>query len=265
MNYGIAISHKVWAKKVEVVGVIYEQKANKHEKTDYGSEGNEIVARHFAQRTTSEKFYFENRVVDRAAENFESVEIHHGQANSEEMFSWIKAKKPDIIQLFGSSLIKDHLLDAFPQRVVNIHLGLSPYYRGSGTNFWPFVHHKPECVGATIHLAVKKVDAGAILHQFRPSIQATDSIHDVGNKIIRDSPEILAEVLRLYHLGKIDLVYQDLQQGIVCYRKDLTPASIGEMYDNFAQGIIPAYLSKAENRKAAYPIVENLNLENKNA
>ena len=65
-----------------------------------------------------------------------------------------------------------------------MHLGLSPYYRGSGTNFWPLVDRLPECVGVTIHLAIPSVDAGPILTQVRPDIEPTDRAHEIGSRAI---------------------------------------------------------------------------------
>ena len=44
---------------------------------------------------------------------------------------------PDVVLVFGTGLLKAPLIGAFPGRIINIHLGLSPYYRGAGTNFWP--------------------------------------------------------------------------------------------------------------------------------
>ena len=43
----------------------------------------------------------------------------------------------DIIIVFGASYIRDELIDRLiERRAVNIHMGVSPFYRGSSCNFW---------------------------------------------------------------------------------------------------------------------------------
>ena len=46
--------------------------------------------------------------------------------------------QPDIIIVMGTSLIKDEIIKIPKLGILNIHTGLSPYYRGGMTNFWPF-------------------------------------------------------------------------------------------------------------------------------
>ena len=50
------------------------------------------------------------------------------------------------------------------KNAINIHAGLSPYYRGSDCNFWALYDDNPHLVGATIHLLSKGLDNGPILY-----------------------------------------------------------------------------------------------------
>ncbi|MBC8495280.1 hypothetical protein H8D36_03950, partial [archaeon] len=232
---------KSLAKDIDVIAAIYEKKANIHEKKDFPEPDNNIIKQHFAGRGENEKKYFaEQSILDISIPN--ELQVGTGGSNSPEVFEWINQLNPDIIQLFGSSIIKDHILDKYSNRVVNIHLGLSPYYRGSGTNFWPLVHKKVECVGATIHLAVKDVDAGGVLHQVRPNGEAADTPHDIGNKTIIAGIQAIPTILIWYYNKEITPVRQDLTQGIVCYRKDLTSDAVNKLYKNFEEGLINDFL-----------------------
>ena len=38
--------------------------------------------------------------------------------------------------VYGTTIIKGDLIRIFEKRIINLHLGLSPYYRGAGTNFF---------------------------------------------------------------------------------------------------------------------------------
>lgn len=80
-----------------------------------------------------------------------------------------KALQSDLYIVFGASFIKSWLVDfLILKRALNIHIGLSPYYRGSSCNFWALYDLKPEYVGATIHLLSKGLDSGPILYHALP-------------------------------------------------------------------------------------------------
>ncbi len=54
------------------------------------------------------------------------------------------ALEADVFVVFGSSYIKGKLAEFLVQhRAYNIHMGTSPYYRGSATNFWALYDGRP--------------------------------------------------------------------------------------------------------------------------
>jgi hypothetical protein len=85
------------------------------------------------------------------------------------------AMESDIFLVFGASYIKGPLCDALVERrALNIHMGISPYYRGSSTNFWAMYDHRPDLVGATIHLLSRGLDSGPMLFHALPKADAID-------------------------------------------------------------------------------------------
>tara|TARA_B110000459_G_C16612905_1_gene497144 strand:- start:2217 stop:3002 length:786 start_codon:yes stop_codon:yes gene_type:complete len=75
----------------------------------------------------------------------------------------------EIYIIFGSSFIKGDLLNFLVnKKAINIHMGISPYYRGTDCNFWAIHDENPQFVGSTIHLLSKGVDSGAILYHALP-------------------------------------------------------------------------------------------------
>lgn len=235
-----------------VSGVVFEKKANVHERFDWPLEEKQIMEAHFKKRSESEMRFFEN---NSTVDHLDAVWVETGKSNSEAIMDWISAHSFEYVLLFGSSLIKAPLLTKYENRFLNLHLGLSPYYRGSGTNFWPLVHRKPECVGATLHLATLQVDAGAILHQVRPEVALEDGPHDLGHKTIIKAVEAFPEVVVRYHAGQIQAKGQDLSQGEECKRKDLNANDIQKMYQQFDSGMIKEYLQQIAGRQSQYPIV----------
>jgi methionyl-tRNA formyltransferase len=61
----------------------------------------------------------------------------------------------------------DFLLE---HKALNIHMGLSPYYRGSSCNFWALYDGKPQYVGATIHMLSRGLDSGPMLYHALPEL-----------------------------------------------------------------------------------------------
>ena len=99
---------------------------------------------HFIQRENTEKDFFEI-FVENSEEAKNTHFVNKGAINSDEILQEkLSQSKPDIIVSYGSSIIKDNIINKFPKKFLNIHLGLSPYYKGAGTNLWPLVNNEPE-------------------------------------------------------------------------------------------------------------------------
>jgi hypothetical protein len=85
------------------------------------------------------------------------------------------ALESDIYVVFGSSYIKGWLIDFLIEKnALNIHMGLSPYYRGSSCNFWAMYDLLPNYVGATIHYLSKGLDSGPIIFHSVPNFENED-------------------------------------------------------------------------------------------
>lgn len=96
--------------------------------------------------------------------------------------------KPSLVVLAGYLWkVPDTILNAFPDRVVNVHPALLPNYGGKGM----YGHHVHEAVvankekesGITIHYVNEHYDEGNIITQARCSIAPTDAPDDVAYKI----------------------------------------------------------------------------------
>lgn len=237
---------------VHLVAVVSEAKAPLAASLPSEPADRDVIVRHFAERDQAER-----RLLG-AASAFPRVELLRlptGGINAPEVAEWIVRLEPDFLVLFGASMVKPPLLDQYRGRMVNVHLGLSPYYRGSGANFWSLVERVPECVGATIHLAVARVDAGAILAQLRPEPELADRAHELGAKTIVAAFHAFPSVLQRYAAGRLVPREQQLGAGRVFRRADFSAAVVRRMWAQFATGMMAEYLADAEGRRAAYPIV----------
>lgn len=244
------------ASSLDVVGILVEAKPKAiKEPETLPSEEVEVMDQHLATRDAVERRLLGEASFPAGAER---MEVPTGGSNAPEVFEWVEGMRPDAVVLYGTSIIRPPLLDRYDGRMINMHLGLSPYYRGAGTNFWPLVDNRPECVGATIHLAVLKVDAGAMLTQVRPEVEAGDHAHEIGTKTIVAGLEAMQRAIPEYLAGRLAPVAQDLTRGSVYRRADFNAAAVRRLWENLDAGMVPSYLERREERLARYPIVERV-------
>jgi len=107
--------------------------------------------------------------------NISLKKIKMGELSLLKEKSLSKFLQSDIYIVFGSSYIKGWLIDYLVSKnAVNIHMGLSPYYRGSGCNFWALHDDQPQYVGSTIHRLSHGLDSGKIIAHALPAFDGED-------------------------------------------------------------------------------------------
>ena len=116
--------------------------------------------------------------------------------------------KSDIYVAFGSSYIKGELIDFLvKQRAINIHAGVSPYYRGRDCNFWALYDDNPHLVGTTIHLLSKGLDSGPMLYHAMSNIKTNPFEYTMST--IKSAFHSIAERIKDNSIFKINPVIQD--------------------------------------------------------
>lgn len=111
--------------------------------------------------------------------------------------------------VFGASYIRGWLADALVARgAINIHMGVSPYYRGSSCNFWALWDRRPEFVGATVHLLSQGLDSGPMLFHVRPRFEGQDLFRWT-MQAVEDVQVEIVEKLSNFTLKGMSPVYQD--------------------------------------------------------
>jgi len=194
--------------------------------------------KHFRNRENLERKYFGKQEFPDCS----LLKTSKDELNSEKSSEFVDKIKPDLVLIFGCSLIKDPLYSKLPENSINLHLGLSPRYRGSATLFWPFYFMEPNFAGSTFHQIVSEPDAGNIIHQSVPDLEVDDTIHDVACKTIIHSTK---DALRL--LKKIDEKKQwkrFVQKGTGknFLHSDFKAEHLRVIYDIFNDDMVKYYL-----------------------
>jgi methionyl-tRNA formyltransferase len=209
-----------------------------------------VIRRHFADRDASEDAYFAGDTAVSAP----SRRVGPGGCNDPVEIETMQRIDPAVVLVFGTGLLKQPLIDRFPGRIINIHLGLSPYYRGAGTNFWPLVNGEPEYCGATIHFLDAGVDSGPIIAHVRPEMDPRDGPHDIGNKTIVAAARALGDAAIALGAGGLKGVAQS-GEGRVYKRAHFSADAVRRLYANLEAGMIEQYLRNKAQRDAALSLV----------
>ena len=117
----------------------------------------------------------------------------------------IEKLKPELIVLAGFLLkFPENLIQAYPNKVINIHPALLPKYGGKGMYGMnvhkAVVENKEPETGITIHYVNENYDEGAIIFQKKVVVLGTDTPEVVAEKIHdleqRYFPEVIAGLLK---------------------------------------------------------------------
>jgi len=213
--------------------------------------------RHFRDRFATEQKYFGAAA---SSDVFAHVPVHACDVttiNTPETAAFVKECAPDVVVVFGAALIKEPVLSALPKDRINIHMGLSPWYRGAATLFWPFYNMQPQYCGATIHQIVPKADAGAIIHQAVPTLKKGDGIHDVAARTVVQSSAELVEVLKEREKRGHFIEVEQRTSGRLYRERDFRPEHLRVIYDLFNNDMVDAYL-RGEIRNEAPELISGL-------
>lgn len=217
---------------------------------------NKLRMKHLMNREQSEKDFFElfiNHVSDKSNPIF----LSKGNINLPQYSEAIIKSKPDLLVSYGCSIIREPLLSAFNGRFINVHLGLSPYYRGSGTNYWPLVNNEPEYVGATFMHIDAGIDTGEIIHQIRARVIWGDTPSNIGNRLIVDMAYAYREIIRNFEALKKIKALPKPDKEKVYKDDDFSEESVLTLYNNFSNKLVEKYLSKESERNERVPIIRN--------
>ena len=217
-----------------------------------------IVAHHFAERTRQEALFFgqeSDLVPDDGTCTVRRLEP--GRLNTDQTCRFLKSAGVNTLVVYGTNLVKEPLLSQWSDCMINLHLGLSPYYRGTATNFYPLLNEEPEYVGATIHLLDAGIDSGPIFKHVRPVITADDGPHTIGCKAIQVGIEAMIEVLKRWErLAAVPVPQWQTPNAKLYLRRDYHPRQVVELYRKLEVGLIPRYVQRAEQTVRRIRLIE---------
>jgi phosphoribosylglycinamide formyltransferase, formyltetrahydrofolate-dependent len=123
----------------------------------------------------------------------------------------LQAAKVEVVALAGyMRLVTPTLLNAFPQRVLNIHPALLPSFPGLHAQRQAF-EYGVKVAGCTVHFVDEGMDSGPIILQAPVPILDTDDADSLTARILEQEHIIYPLALRLLAEGKLHIVGRRVQ------------------------------------------------------
>jgi len=126
----------------------------------------------------------------------------------------VSGLEPDAILVYGTGIVGKQVLSRAAKIALNMHTGISPYYRGCDCYFWPLYNGELHMLGATVHECVKEVDGGRIFGTAGVQLEPADDIHKVFARCISAGADLYVKKVREMADHDLQGTVQDLSIGM---------------------------------------------------
>ena len=121
--------------------------------------------------------------------------VHIKSADENEIIKLFQAWRVDLIVLTGwMRIVSPKLIDAFPNRIINIHPSLLPKYKGLNA-IGQALESGDTITGCTVHYVTKELDSGEIIEQSIVNICSDDTMETLSQRIQRAEHRLLPMVI----------------------------------------------------------------------
>jgi phosphoribosylglycinamide formyltransferase-1 len=109
----------------------------------------------------------------------------------------LRARDAGLVCLAGFMRLVGHpLLEAFPNRILNIHPSLLPAFRGLEAQRQA-LEHGVKISGATVHLVTSELDDGPIVVQAAVPVAEGDTVESLSARILEQEHRLYPEAIRI--------------------------------------------------------------------
>ena len=249
--FKIMFAHSI---KLNVIKTFVESKDLLNLDIIRNSELDDLNKSHFDTRHNIEYDFFSD-IINTLPDKSNSKYIDKGDINQEIIINEIYSLNPDLIITYGCSIIKPKLINLFRNKILNVHLGLSPYYFGAGTNFHALVNNEIQFFGYTFMFIDEGIDTGEIIHQARPDVFLFDNPHQIGNRLIKKMVKDF--ILLVENFKSITKIKSSNEYVGKTYKsKDATKELTVKLYDNFKNNAVLNYLKSKDELQHKYKLIQ---------
>jgi len=113
--------------------------------------------------------------------------------NSNKILKILDIEKPDILIVKGAGIVREIILDKYPNTIINVHPGKLPDYRGMSTIEWA-IFNKDSVIGTAYYMS-KGIDTGNIIFEKKLKNKSWKSVFELRETTFEQSNLIFIDAL----------------------------------------------------------------------
>jgi phosphoribosylglycinamide formyltransferase, formyltetrahydrofolate-dependent len=127
------------------------------------------------------------------------------QAYDDALLKILKEKETDLVLLAGYlRIISDSLVNAYKNRIINIHPSLLPSFKGLNAQKQA-LDYGVKFTGCTVHFVEPDLDAGPIIMQKIIAIEDGDTVETLSERLLVEENKAYREVVKLFVENKLEV------------------------------------------------------------
>lgn len=123
--------------------------------------------------------------------------------NTESARDLLKELNPDLIIVNGTRIISKKTLACVTAPFINIHVGITPLFRGVHGGYWAMATGRKELFGVTIHYVDPGVDTGGIIEQIFLTPEKRDNFYTYPYLEYAETLPVLNKIIEAFLSGTI--------------------------------------------------------------
>ncbi len=207
-----------------------------------------LYEKHFRLRAEMEDKYFGQTEITQIMGDVPLLKIPRTNLNDVKVEKFIRKVGADCIFSYGPDLLKDNILSTVNDFAFNLHGGLSHWYKGAATMFWPFYFLEPNYVGTTLHYITRNIDSGNIVQHTGAKLEHGVCIHEVACKAIVAATRDVVRVMQKMNKGEVFPGVEQRKNGKLFLERNWRPEHLRLIYDLYEDKIVDLYLDGEINK-----------------
>jgi len=199
----------------------------------------DLYVAHFAGRAAAEERFFAKTELPAGVG---TLFIEQSELNTAPVGEFIDRHKPELLMSYGVHKLSEETLGRAHGRRWNIHGGLSPWYRGGITLFWPSYFLEPQMSGMTVHNLTQAIDGGDIVHTVVAKLVRGDGLHDLACRAVVAVGEDLPKLVTAGVQNTFNTPVVQKTSGRIWRAVDWRPEHLHLIYDVYGNRIVDRYL-----------------------
>lgn len=205
---------------------------------DLSNDLRELFNLHFQKRSQAEERFFGLGKIA----NVQRLDVSKKELNDQKVVDFVRSIQPDLILSYGVHILSDKVIHACHGQAWNLHGGLSPWYRGNITHFWPSYFLEPQMTGMTVHDLTQELDAGDVVHQNAAELVKGDGLHDLACRAVSGIARELPTLISLLDKHGTPEKISHKTTGRIWTSKDWRPDHLRTIYQLYNDSIVDRVL-----------------------